>query len=58
MSTIEFSDGMKLDVSGPYRVERRPDGYYVLGNGVLLPVDDPLDGYRLINRLTDREEPS
>ena len=47
MSDIMFSDGVKFDTSGPYRVERRKDGYYLVGNGVLCPVGSALEGYRL-----------
>ena len=47
MSVITFSDGVEFNVSGPYRVERRKDGYYLVGNGVLCPVDSALEGYRL-----------
>ena len=38
MSTIKFSDGVEFDTSSPsYRVVRKPDGYYVVGRGKLIP---------------------
>ena len=38
--TMRFSDGMEFYTSGPLRVEHRKDGYYVVGNGMLVPVTD------------------
>ena len=56
---IMFSGGIEFDTSGDYRVERyraprTSDMYYVVGNGALLPVDSALEGYRLIDQLSDR----
>ena len=52
MSTIKFSDGMEFDTSGTsYRLVRKSDGWYVVGRGSLIPVDDPDDGYRTIDEL-------
>ena len=48
---MRFSDGMSFDTSGPLRVERRSDGYYVVGNGMLCPVDSYEDGQELIKSL-------
>lgn len=39
INEIEFSDGMKFDTSGELRMERRSDGLYVVGKGMLIPVD-------------------
>ena len=38
MSTLRFSDGVNIDTSGELRVLRLKDGYYVVGNGMLIPV--------------------
>jgi hypothetical protein len=48
---IEFSDGMKFDTSGEYRIEARLDGLYVVGRGMLCPVDSREEGERLIAEL-------
>ena len=37
---IKFSDGMSFDTSGPMRITRRWDGYYVVGEGTLIPAED------------------
>ena len=33
MTRLRFSDSVEFDTSGPLRVERRPDGYYLVGRG-------------------------
>ena len=39
MSQLKFSDGMTFNLSGPLRVELRSDGYYVVGQGMMMAVD-------------------
>jgi len=51
MSILKFSDGEEFDVSGILRVEERKDGWYVIGGGMLVPVDDKEDGEMYIKRL-------
>ena len=41
---IQFDDGVAFDVDGPYRVEQRSDGYYVVGQRMLLPVASREEG--------------
>ena len=38
MSKLRFTDGEEFDTSGPLRKEERYDGWYVIGNGYLIPV--------------------
>ena len=51
MKTV-FSDGMKFETSGEYRIKRERDGLYVVGNGLLCPIDTRTEGALLIARLT------
>jgi hypothetical protein len=37
---MRFSDGMTFDTSGELRTEHRSDGWYVIGEGKLLPMRD------------------
>lgn len=53
MSKMIFTDGVTFDTDGPYRVESRHDGYYVVGGGMLCPVDSYELGYEMINELKD-----
>ncbi len=39
MTKLTFSDGETFDTSGPLRIERRRDGLYVLGEGLLCACD-------------------
>ena len=47
---MRFSDGMTFDTSGPLRLTRRKDGWYVVGNGMLCPVDSIEEGEKFIAR--------
>lgn len=50
---LRFSDGMEFDTSGELRAERRSDGWYVVGEGMLIPVDGPGEAEQFIK---DRKE--
>ena len=54
--SLTFSDGMTFNTSGPYRVVRRSDGWYVVGHGLLMPVQDRDDGYHVIAELQKTEK--
>lgn len=49
MSTLTFTDGESFDLSGPLRLEERYDGWYVLGNNKMIPVNSQDEGRRLID---------
>ena len=54
---MRFSDGVEFDTDGHLRVEHRKDGYYVVGEGMLVPVDSYDAGIRMVenwNRETDK----
>ena len=48
---MRFSDGMTFDTSGPLRTVRKSDGLYVVGSGMLLPVNDYAEANELIQKL-------
>lgn len=52
MSVLRFTDGESFDTSGPIRKEERYDGWYVLGDGKLIPVRDEEEADIVIKRLT------
>lgn len=43
MSTLRFNDGETFDTSGPLRKTHRKDGWYVLGQGHLIPMNTEAD---------------
>jgi hypothetical protein len=51
MTKIKFTDGIEFDTSGPFRAEERPDGWYVVGQGKLIPVKSEKEAKRVIKRL-------
>ena len=48
---LRFSDGEVFDTTGPFRTELRRDGWYVLGNGMLIPVKSEEEGKEQIKKL-------
>lgn len=50
---IKFSDGVKFDPRGEYRLVKKADGWYVVGHGLLLPVDSEEEGKRVIEAMKD-----
>ena len=48
MSILKFSDNETFDTSGPLRLEYRRDGWYVIGQGLLMPVDNKEQGQKYI----------
>jgi hypothetical protein len=47
---LKFSDGMEFDTSGPIHAEQREDGWYVVGGGMLIPVDSEEEANEFISR--------
>ena len=55
---LRFDDGIEVDTEGPLRLLKLTDGYYVVGRGMLIPVNDTQEGIILIKELgrsKDRE---
>ena len=44
MSILRFSDGEEFDTSVELQLILRNDGWYVIGNGLLIPVRDLDEG--------------
>ena len=53
---IKFSDGVAFDLQGPYRIETRGDGLYVVGHGMLCAVRDRAEGEAIIAQYAPKEE--
>lgn len=52
---MKFSDGVSFETSGSMRVEHEFDGYYVVGNGMFIPVGSYQEGLDLITAITSRK---
>jgi hypothetical protein len=52
MSNLKFTDGEEFDLSGPLRLEKRYDGWYVLGNNRMIPVNSQEEGLQIIKNLS------
>ena len=48
---LKFNDGISFNLDGPARIERRRDGFYVVGGGMLCPVETVEEAEKLISTL-------
>ena len=48
---MEFSDGMKFDLTTELHIENKSDGLYVVGKGMLIPVDSYEEGTKTISEM-------
>jgi hypothetical protein len=54
MSIIKFTDGMEIKTDGEYRVTRKSDGLYVVGDGMCISVDDSEEAQELLDKLKSK----
>lgn len=47
--TIKFNDGEEFNVNCPLHAEHRKDGWYIVGSGLLIPVNSEEDADNKIN---------
>ena len=52
--TLRFNDGVEFDPQGELRIERRHDGLYVVGEGMVCAVETREEGEELIAKLRER----
>ena len=50
MGTLKFSDGVEINTDGPLRIIHLDDGYYVTGEGTLIPCRDQEEADEILNR--------
>ena len=48
---LRFNDGVNIDTSGPLRCLRLKDGYYVVGLGMCIPVEDREEANAMIEEM-------
>jgi len=56
MAWLKFNDGISFNLDGPVRVECRVDGFYVVGGGMLCPVETVEEAQELIGELENATE--
>lgn len=47
---LKFNDGVNIDTSGSLRVLQLKDGYYVVGQGMCIPVCDLEEAHKVIKQ--------
>lgn len=53
--SLKFKDGEEFDTSGKMRTEERKDGWYVVGDGKLIPVKSKEEGEKIISGIYTNE---
>jgi len=53
---LVFSDGVEIETGGDYEIKQLKDGWYVLGKGLLIPVDSEEDGKRILREILQSKE--
>ncbi len=56
MSILRFDDGIEIDTSGELRLLELYDGWYVVGEGRLIPVKDEEEGNLTISELKNNND--
>lgn len=56
MGNLKFNDGWQVNTSGDLRVVSGPDGLYVVGKGMLIPVDSQIEGEEMIRKMQPQEK--
>lgn len=54
MSTLKFNDGVEIDTSGKMRTLKLKDGWYAVGEGMLIPCSSREEAEEIIK--SDDEE--
>lgn len=55
---IRFTDGVEIDPSGELRILRLRDGYYVVGNGMVLPCRDHAEAEATFKECSETNRPT
>lgn len=55
MTVLRFTDGMKFITGGELRATERGDGWYVVGQGMLIPVVNKEEANRIIESFKAHE---
>lgn len=53
---LKFNDGMSFNMNGNLRITQKSDGFYVVGKGMLIPVNDYEEGKDLIKELEQKSQ--
>tara|TARA_B100000424_G_C22859364_1_gene458061 strand:+ start:691 stop:864 length:174 start_codon:yes stop_codon:yes gene_type:complete len=53
---LRFNDGVNIDTSGDLRILRLRDGYYVVGEGMCIPVSDRNEALEIIDEMKNNSK--
>lgn len=55
---LRFSDGVNIETSGKLRTLKLDDGWYVTGQGLLIPCESHKEAKKKLNELKNKKEKS
>jgi hypothetical protein len=53
---LKFNDGIEIYTGGEYRIIEETDGFYVTGEGKLIPVKSRQEGEEIIHQIKEKEK--
>lgn len=56
MTRLRFTDGVEIETSGELRKLRLDDGFYIVGEGQLIPCDDEAEADALLAEMRERRQ--
>ena len=56
-TTLRLPDGMTVETSGEYRTIRKRDGWYVVGHGHCMPIENEQEGENIIRDMQQGRRP-
>lgn len=56
MSNLNFSDGVSVKTDGPLRRLKLKDGWYVVGEGCMIPCADSEDATKTLEEMKNEKE--
>ena len=54
-SKLKFSDGEEFDTEGELHAEKRQDGWYAVGNGMLIPARDEFEAKEIVIQMLKKD---
>ena len=53
---LRFNDGVSIKTDGPLRIIHLKDGYYVVGEGYCIPVDNYAEGEQTVKEMKEHRK--
>lgn len=48
---LKYTDGIEIDTDGPFRILHHRDGWYLAGEGLLIPLENEQEGLDYLDQI-------